>query len=189
MSFSFFACNATADHTFRVEGDSTGTAKIAPRNILHQAAIVLRSQGAFAHAAGRSNRDRRSQRISGPSDDALAWWRAYRNRSSSATLPATRSAHQRRYHLVVTASGSSLSRQGDRRYPESPGTQDSDRRTLHRQSGRQSATLSRYPAFPATGSASRRRCRPYPQGRADLRHEHLHHPSLVGRRLHRPENK
>ena len=115
-----------------------------------------RSQRAFAHPAGRSDCGCRSPRTSGPSDAALARRRAHRHRSSSAALPASRPAHQRRHDLVVSSSGSSLSRRGHRRHPESSGTQDCDRGTLHRQSGRQPAPLSQHPAFPATGGASRR---------------------------------
>ena len=66
-----------------------------------------------------------------------------------SAIQADGTAHRRRYDLAAPASGRSLSGRSHRRNLESSGPQDRYRRTLHRQSGRQPATLPQHPAISA----------------------------------------
>ena len=87
-----------------------------------------------------------TSRRSRPSDSALARRGDHHSGCCRAAIQADGTAHRRRHDLAAAPAGCSLSRRSHRRHPESSGAKDCNRRTLHRQSSRQPATVSRYPS-------------------------------------------
>ena len=82
-------------------------------------------------------------------DSALTRRRDYDAGCPYSAIQADGTAHRRRYDLAAPPFGRSLSGRSYRRNLESSGPQNSYRRTLHRQSGRQPATIPQHPAIPA----------------------------------------
>ena len=108
-----------------------------------------RRQGTPANAAGRSDPESQTNRRLGAPDSALARRSDYRAGCPCFATQADGTAHRRRYDLTAAASACALSGRSHRGNLESSGPQDSYRRTLHRQSGRQSATIPQHPVIPA----------------------------------------
>jgi DNA invertase Pin-like site-specific DNA recombinase len=110
---------------------------------------------------------------------ALAWRHSHRARSLLAPLPAAWHSHRRRYHLLASSPRCSLPRRCHRWHLESPRSKDGNRRTLHGQSGRQPAPLSKHSSLPPAGGTTHWGTGDDSQGGEDPGHQHFHYPSLA----------
>src|SRR5271157_5468299 len=138
-----------------------------------------RSQRAFARSAGRSDGYRRSARTSGSSYSALARRHSHGIRPLLAALPASWHSHRRRYYLLTPSPRRSLFRRCHRWHPESPRSQDGNRRTFYGQSGRQPAPLSKHSSISAAGGTTHWGTGDDSQGGGDPGHQHFHYSSLA----------